>query len=106
MTNSFSDRTPITLLRLDSTIYSLEAIQRVVYEWSKREIFLLEKDGIFILINYYPKTLKDYPDKRAFLKDLMDHQLRLNIERQYSQIRETLVSQAIQSCTKSSNLPR
>lgn len=84
-------------LQLDSTIYSLEAVQKAAYRFIDRLTILLSQDGDQIICDIAPilgaalplETLVD-----DFKRELLDQQLRQKIKAETADVRNLILSYA------------
>ena len=90
---------------IDKTLYSREAITATVYRFSGDYNISVEsssedKDKYIIAIERVNKEELDDEIKDAFLKDLTDQQVRLDIEARFGHIRDLIVEEAFKPVMK------
>ncbi|XOB65893.1 hypothetical protein ACMC5R_03860 [Deferribacteres bacterium DY0037] len=77
-------------------LYSLEAIQRTIYDLPHMSPSLSETEDSYIII-FGSSTHASPVDIEQFQKSLTDHQVRLDLENRFSPIRNLLVAKAVES---------
>lgn len=82
-------------LGLDTAIYSIQAIRRAVYDFSDKAEFLIETTSpqkinikISVKESASPNIVQD------FINCVLDHQVRLDLEKEFGTLREIIVAQA------------
>ena len=78
-------------LCFDSSVYSLDAIKRSVYDFSEIYVLTVTKKSGDICVEGENKSV----DEEKFKCAVLDHQLRIDTEKKYEIIRALLVAQAI-----------
>jgi His-Xaa-Ser system protein HxsD len=87
-------------LELDGTVYSIEAVRRTAYDLAENGHFLISQTGKTILVNQlqYSNENKENFQWHLFVKTALDHQLRIDAEREFGLIRNLLITQAMEPC--------
>ncbi len=90
---------------IDKTLYSREAITATVYRFSGEYSVSVESSGdnndkYIITIGKVNNEEVDDGVKNAFIKDLTDQQVRLDIESRFGHIRDLIVEEAFKPVTK------
>ena len=96
-------------LMIDSTIYSKEAIIEALYDNShKFYAYQMKNEGNDNLIDILFEQKKNCAlDKEIildFINNLIEHQLRYNINKQFSHIRDAIVQEAFKPINKMDKL--
>lgn len=84
-------------IKLDTSIYSLDAIKRILY-FVEPEASIEKTDSQYII------TTKDSIDEALFKRNLLDAQLQLDLEKNFLPIRNMLVAQALEPYQEIDNL--
>lgn len=86
------------ILELSKELYLRDALNRTIYDLSSKCIFVVsELDDNYLLEISTNDILSDKEIEAIFLKNLCDHQVRIELEQKFSTIRNLLVAKAIES---------
>jgi His-Xaa-Ser system protein HxsD len=89
-------------LYLDSTLFSIKAIRRTIYEMKTTACIYMEStknDCIEVSINIQSEDVNTQMIENQFKQLVQDHQLRIELEEEYHQIRQILLAQAFFPCS-------
>lgn len=84
-----------TLLELDASVYSIEAVQKAAYRFIDRLTILISQDGGKVACHIEPVVgLKMALDEvlADFKRELLDQQLRLQIKTETSDVRNLILA--------------
>ena len=88
-------------IELDGNIYSIQAAKNAAYDYTARAWFHLEtKENNVIAISIKPKYPEDSFStlKSDFMNHVLDHQIRIDLGKEFKAIREMIVAQAFEPC--------
>lgn len=88
-------------IELDGNIYSIQAAKNAAYDYTGRAWIHLEtKENNVIVISIKPKNPEDSFStlKSDFMNHVLDHQVRIDVGREFKTIREMIVAQAFEPC--------
>jgi His-Xaa-Ser system protein HxsD len=89
------------MIELDADIYSIDAIKNASYDFTDRAYIFIEKVSINkTRVNLEPKINMEPPERgtlaQDFIQSTLDHQVRLDVARDYKLIREMIIAQAFE----------
>lgn len=86
-------------LKLETTIYSLEAVVKATYKFSgELYIDIIKQDGKSILVKVQNKSSENFDKSILELKnELLDQVLRIKLQSDFQSIREEIVKRAFSS---------
>ena len=99
--HKMKDNKVIHSIELDREIYSLSAIKKAAYDFSKIAwIVIKESSNHSILVEF--KIINDTKCEKTFrqefLNHVLDHQVRIDVTEEFKIIREMIVAQAFEPC--------
>lgn len=85
-----------TALKVDLSIYSIEAVVRAAYKLTDRCYILLDRNETHAIAYFIAKTKADDVAEwvGAFMNELIDQQLRDQLEKRFAPIRTIITAQA------------
>ena len=83
------------IINLNSEIYSLDAIKRASYEYTDRCYISISKDNYGqISLSVTLKETTPNSTIQELMNAILDHQIRIDLEKEYGSLRAILVAQA------------
>jgi len=85
-------------IKINSRIYSLDAIKRACYDLSSYGAYSIKEDNpgeYCIIFDLQDNTT---PIENIFNKYLLEHQVRIDTEKQFKTVRELIITQAFAPC--------
>ncbi len=92
--NSDSGKSNITI---NTSIYSIEAIHSAAHQFTGNYHVLVTMNSdntVTVIFESKRKTANVIEDLKEFTNSLMDHQVRLNLDKNYGKIRDLIVAHA------------
>ena len=84
---------------LDSHVYSLEAVKRAAYDNSSEIQFSITSEHLKIIIELSCNDKENIERiKSRFMRDALDHQVRIDVAEEFKLLREMIVAQAFEPC--------
>ena len=84
----------------DIEIYSKQAVKNACYDYSGNCFFSIEQTDsrIVVKLKAQKELLPGQIDLNKFVNHVLDHQVRIDTEKEFKTIREMIVAQAFQPC--------
>ena len=99
---NLSEENNIHKIKLDTKIYSIDAIKKAAFEYSKTAWIniITEDENQFVNVFVQLKERDNSYDfiKSKFLNHILDHQIRIDISKEFKTIREMIIAQAFEPC--------